>query len=160
MVTPASAPLPANVYVDSPPQESSNEISWSWVLYEIPVESLGFFSAAALAHFLMKKWVAPLLGVGLGLLATRLVIKAFDRYDSRPLVNLTKEACKLNRKYPKLQLITFIFALAISFLWPFVGLAVGTLLGAFGAVILDVENYKLILQANRKDKRLKLAAKK
>lgn len=135
---------------DTPP--SSSRFSCCCILDNIPVEAAGFFCLAAIARIAFQSLVAPLMGIGVGILGTKLVLKAFDSYDSRPLVHLTKEACKINKKYPKLQLISLIFALSIGFLSPPLSFIAGSILGIFGAIILDVESYKLIQEANRKER--------
>ncbi len=119
-------------------------------LIETPAEALAFAVAAAAMRVFIPCLSAPLLGISAGLLATKLVLKISSCYTSNLLISLTKEACKLNRKYPKLQLIAFIFAMSISFLSRFLGIVLGIALGSFGAVILDIENYKLLQKVTRK----------
>ncbi len=114
-----------------------------------PVESVAFSLAALAARIFIPCLSVPLLGIAAGVLTTKLVWKFFDRYNA-PMAGITKIACRFNKKHPKLQLITFIFTLAISCFSQGLGLLAGTLLGCFGAVILDVESYKLIQQARRK----------
>lgn len=146
--------LPATSATPYVKETSSEQLGPSFFDYldAIPVEALGFLSAAAVARLFFQKLSSPLFGIGIGLLTTKLVLKAYESYDSTLLYNLTKEVHKLNRKYPKLQLITFIFTLIISLLSPMIGFLAGTALGAFSAVILNIESHKLMLQANRKDK--------
>jgi hypothetical protein len=116
----------------------------------IPIESVAFLIGAVAVRVFSTALTAPFLGIGLSILVTRLVIKLIDCYDDTLLVNLTKEVCKFNKRYPKLQIITFIATLALCFLSKTLSFILGISLGSFGSIILDVENYKLLQQANRK----------
>ncbi len=120
------------------------------VVSAIPVEAITFFAAAAVSRLFIAALSAPLAGIGIGIVITKLALKSFSRYDSGPLVYLTKEACRFNRKYPQAQLISFIFVLSIGFLSAQIAMIAGGLLGCFGAILLDVETYRLIQQANRR----------
>lgn len=100
-----------------------------------------------------KVFAPTLYGIGLGILGTGLVLKAHCSYDSWNWVNLTMKACKLNKKYPNLQLISFIFALSIGVLSSTFGFAAGMVLGCFAAIILDVEHSKAILEENRRNQK-------
>lgn len=120
------------------------------ILNAIPIEGIAFVVASCAVRIFSASLAAPLLGIGVSILTTRLVLKTIDCYDNKLLVNLTKEACKFNKNYPKLQMITFICALALSFVSKTLSFIVGACLGSFGSIILDVESYKLMQQANRK----------
>ena len=83
------------------------------------------------------------------MLTAKLVLNVASQYDNIRLVNLTKEACSLNKKYPKLQMIALIFAMTVSYLYQPLSFAAGALIGSFGAVVLDIERYKLLQQSER-----------
>lgn len=118
-------------------------------LCETPAESVAFTLAAVAARVFIPWLTMPLLGIAAGVLATKLVLKLFDRYNVS-LVGITKEACRFNKKYPKSQLIGFIFTLCMGWLSQTLGVIAGIILGSCGALVLDVESYKLIQQAKRK----------
>lgn len=125
--------------------------SYSSLLNEIPFEAAAFAVAGLALQFFFPSLSAPLFGISIALASTKLVLKFLDRYDNVKLLRITKEACKLNKSYPNLQLVGFIASLALSLLSQNVGFVVGIAVGAFGAVILDIENYKLMQQANRRN---------
>lgn len=120
------------------------------LIYETPAEALAFGVAAAASRLFGLPFAAPFLGISAGLFATKLVLKILGRYNDSALVELSKRACKLNRDMPKLQIITFIFALTISTISQTIGFISGIGLGSYGAVVLDIENYNLIRLANRR----------
>lgn len=114
-----------------------------------PLEAFAFLITSAAIRVFSPPLAAPLLGIGISMLTTKLVLNVANQYDNILLVNLTKEACSLNKKYPKLQMIALIFAMAVSYLYQPLGFAAGALIGSFGAVVLDIERYKLLQQSER-----------
>lgn len=139
------------------PLEIKNQTTAVWngikftlrTLYETPAEAAAFAIAAIVMRIFVSSLVAPLAGICTSLIFSRLAVKILDQYYNVPLVQIKKQVCILYKKYPKLQLVAFISALAISLLSPTAGFVIGLTLGAFGAIILDVENYKLIQKAKR-----------
>jgi hypothetical protein len=121
---------------------------------EIPIEGIAFLATSVVMRLFIPAFSPPLFGIGLSLCATRLAINFLGSYDKRTVVELTKEACKFNRKYPKLQLITFLFTIVLSFFSRTLAFFAGTVAGSFGALLLDVENYKLMQQTDRKKTRV------
>lgn len=121
-------------------------------LFEAATDAVPFVIAAAFTRLFALPLTSPILGIGTAAFVGKLVLKTLKWYDDRILINLTKEACKFNQKHPKLQLVSFIFVLTISFLSQTTALLTGIALGCFGATILDVENYKRRQQANRRIK--------
>lgn len=134
------------------PYYLENEINSipSKLLHLIPIESLAFLVGSLAVRIFCLAPAAPLIGIGISIITTRLVLKIIDCYDTSLLVNITKEACKFNKRYPKLQMIAFISAIALSFITQDLSFIMGACIGSFGSIILDVENYKLLQQANRK----------
>lgn len=127
-----------------------NDTFRSQLIDALPVEGMAFLIASFAVRLFNNTLAAPLLGIGISVIITRLVLKAIDCYDGPLLINLTKEACKVNKNYPKLQMITFVCALAFSFISKTLSVLIGACLGSFGSIILDVESYKLLQKANRK----------
>jgi hypothetical protein len=121
------------------------------LLYETPAETAAFITAGLFMRLLSPSFLSPFAGIGCSFLCTRLVVKVLDTYYYNPLVKIKKEACNFNKTYPKLQVITFIAALAISLLSQTLGFLLGVALGSFGAIVLDVETYKLRQQAKRRE---------
>lgn len=113
-------------------------------------EALGFVIASLAVRIFVPSFGAPLMGIAIGLFAGKLVIKTLTSYNSVALMDLTYGACQLGERYPKLQTISFLFAMGVSLLSRPLGLAAGIAIGAYGAAILDVENYKLMQKASRK----------
>ncbi|MEI8366020.1 MAG: hypothetical protein WCF65_06345 [Parachlamydiaceae bacterium] len=115
-----------------------------------PIESIAFLVASAVVRIFSHPLAVPLLGVGISMLATTLVLKALSGYDQSMKVYITKKVCIFNKKHPRLHLMTTIFAFAISFISKKLGFLTGVLIGSFGTIILDVEKYKLMQKASRK----------
>jgi hypothetical protein len=114
------------------------------------------FTVAGLACRLFFPPAYPaLLSIGASLCAVHLAIKLLSCYDDAMVLGLTKEACKVNRKYPKLHLISFIFSIAIGFVSKTVAFLTGIAIGSFAAVILEVENYKYLQRTDRKAREVK-----
>lgn len=121
------------------------------ILYQTPAEAAAIAVGAIVMRVLFPAMATPFIGICASLVITRFAIKIIDLCAIKSVSKLKKEACKLNKRYPKLHLISFLFALAISVISPFVGLIFGTAIGSYSAIILDVENNKFARQ-NRKDK--------
>lgn len=128
-----------------------NQNSWlTRVCDELPIGGIAFIVASVAIKIFSPPLAAPLLGAGIAVITTKLVRKGIGWYDNRILVNLTKEICKLNKKFANIQFVAVIFAIAISFLYPPLGLVAGALIGCYSAIIFDVERAKLMQQARRK----------
>lgn len=120
-------------------------------LKEAPVEAVAFLVAAAVVRIFSPSLAAPLLGVGVSMLATTLVLKAVSLYNPALTIKLTKEVCIFNNKHPKLQLVTAIFSFVVSFVSRSLGFISGGFLGGVGCIVLDLERYKLMQKASREN---------
>jgi len=120
-------------------------------LRDPPVEGIVFVIGAAAANVFISFLTVPLLGIGISMITTKLVLKALDRYNNAAFIDLTKEVCKFHKKFSKLQVIGCIVALALGYLSQAVALTVGIAVGFCGAVILDVEKHKVAQCAARRD---------
>jgi hypothetical protein len=136
-----------NIYY-APPIEQKTSFS-NKLLNSIPAEGVAFLVASVAVRIFSASFACPLLGIGISLVTTTLVLKSLECYDQLLLINLTKEACKLSKKYPKIQMIACICALVFSLISRTSGFLLGALIGSFSSLILDVERYKLIQKANR-----------
>lgn len=118
-------------------------------LYETPAEAAVFAVGAVAMKIFIPRLVIPLIGISFSLILSRLAIKIIDRYDISLLLTLKMKVCSIKETYPKLQLVAFITTLAVSVLFPNVGFVLGTLVGAYGAIVLDVENFVLMQKSTR-----------
>lgn len=116
-------------------------------LFEFPIEALAFAIASFVASLFRLSAALPLRGIGLGLFTEKLAAQAMSFYSPSKMIGLTKEACKLVRHYPRLQLISFIVTLIVSIPFRNLGFYAGIAVGGFGAIILEVEKYKYLRQA-------------
>jgi hypothetical protein len=120
------------------------------LITEVASEALAFAIASLAMRLIVPPFSAPLAGISVGLLSAKLVIKTLTPYNYAPLKELTYEACLLRERYPRLQAISSVFVLSISLLSQTLGRALGVAIGVYGAIILDVENYKLMQRTDRK----------
>lgn len=118
-------------------------------LSSTPIEGIAFLITSLAVRIFSVPLSVPLLGIGLSFIATRLVLKMIDCYDPKVIIHLKIEAYKLIGKYPSLPKIAICFALAISFLSKHLGFITGLALGCFVSITLEVENYKILQNANR-----------
>lgn len=99
---------------------------------------------AAFATRIFSHWIAaPLAGIGLSIIITNLVKKGITCYDTKLLISIRKEIYKIDNKHKNLQLIAVICCFGLSFFCPTIGFATGLILGAYSAIIFDVERAKL-----------------
>lgn len=136
-----------NIFYE-PPLEQKNSYGIT-LLNSIPAEGIAFLVASIAVRFFSSSFAYPLMGIGISLITTTLVLKSLECYDRILLINLTKEACKFSKKYPKIQMIACICALVFSLISKTSSFFLGAVLGSFSSLILDVERYKLIQKANR-----------
>lgn len=135
---------------DFTPQTSSSSICSKKILDQMPFEGVAYLVASIAVRVFSTALSAPLLGIGISIVATNLALKTIEWYDNQLVIDLTKEACKFNRNYPNLQWVMFIAALAMSFLSETLSFITGIYLGSFGTIIMDVENYKRLQDESRK----------
>lgn len=119
-------------------------------LYEASVEPVAFAVAGAVVHLFLPSLTAPLLGISLGLFAAKLVIKLLDSYNPLLLIKASKKVCDLKKQIPQFQMISLIFVLIMGMFSRSLGFILGTGHGIYSAVVLNIENYKLIQEANRR----------
>lgn len=144
MVAPHSEAM--NIFpITAPFTSVSKEIKHTF--YDLPVESLAFAIAGFAAMIFKFSFAASLAGISFGMVAANLATKILRLYHPILVIDITKELCKLVRRYPKLQFISFIITLVVGSLFQKVGFFVGSIVGGFNAIILDVEKYKHLRQA-------------
>lgn len=141
---------PLDLYNDDAAIDCCNQSVINTAVDSIPFGGIAFIVASLAIKVFSQPLAAPLLGMGIGAIATKLVKNVIDWYDSKLLVDLTKEAHKLNKRFAHLQLIALIFAFAISFVFKPFGFVAGAFIGCFSATVFDMERAKLGQQDNRK----------
>lgn len=142
------APAPASTAAPAP-APVKRKSCFARCLSEFPFEAAAYAIAAMAVRVFSRALSLPLAGISIGLLGGKLVLKAMDRYNQKTLVHVTKEAHQFNKNHPYVQLIGFVFALAMSTLSPAVALVAGLSFGGYQAILLDVESYKRMQQSNR-----------
>ncbi len=111
-------------------------------VYETPLNVVVFAIIGIALHFFLPKLALPFFAISASMMLTRLAVKIADRYHFHYLKSIQTAACQLCSKYPKLQLIGFIFAVAISPIAPPVGIVCGVAFGILGGIMIEIENYK------------------
>lgn len=111
---------------------------------DVTVESLRRASMAGVLGLALRVldyqigW--PLLAQGAGIFAKRLVInmtRAYHGGSSEILDALSVQTVQLMNTYPRLQVITFLCTLALSWIVPGMSVTIGVCLGAVGALTID-----------------------
>lgn len=119
------------------------------LLDALPAEGLTLTTTSFALNFFSSSLAAPLFHIGLSMFTAQLVLKAIECYDDATPVSLAKEAYRWNKNYPKLQVITFICAYAVSLISKTFSIMIASCLGSFRTILLDIEASKRLLQANR-----------
>lgn len=114
----------------------------------IPVEGSGLAALAAVSALLIPKAAIPLAGIAIGVFTTQLVLKGADRYDNESFIKITKAVCKLNKKYPNLQIVLVVIVVVATVFNPIAGLITGIAAGCYNAFVLDIEGHKLLQKDN------------
>jgi hypothetical protein len=110
--------------------------------YESGAFALAFVVAGVACAFFYPTLAPPFLCTGVALFTTILVVKILDQYNFTIINSLKIKACNLSTKYTKLHLITFIFAIGVSFISPILGGAVGCAVGVGSGLIIHIERVK------------------
>lgn len=118
-------------------------------LYEATIETMGVAIAGVVAHIFRSFISAPLLGISVGLFTAKLVVKIIDHYNVDLSIRISKRVNHLVTDRSHLQMISLLFVSASGFLSRSCGFILGIGLGAFNAIVLDIENCKLLQRANR-----------
>lgn len=118
-------------------------------LYETPANVIIFAVTGITLRLFASKFSAPFLAISASMMLTRLAVKIADRYHFQYLEPIQKAACQLCSKYPKVQLITFLFSIAVTAIAPPVGVACAIALGILGGIMIEIENCKKQQQINQ-----------
>lgn len=119
------------------------------LLDSIPSEGLTCLAASVAVRIFSTSLAVPLFNIGVSMFATQLVLKVLECYDGATLITLTKEAYRVNKNYPKLQVIACLSAFAFSLISETLSIMIASCLGSFRTILLDVESCKRLQQANR-----------
>lgn len=113
---------------------------WTFALQEASRRASGLLVAGVVLRMIQFQIAGPIFALGIGVLTTRLAVNLNSRYTVVPLheaESMQLAAEDVVRTYPSLQLVTFLFALALSWLWAAGSLSVGFALGALGALAIE-----------------------
>ena len=116
------------------------------------VASFVFIGLAAMAFFPLL--APPFFAFSVMTICSRLVLlaaKSLDRYHVKWLSKLNKAASSLIERYPNLQLILFIFILAMGCLSQDVGIVAAGLLGILNGVLIEVNRCQQTQQIKREE---------
>lgn len=103
------------------------------------VTTVGVFVVSGLALRIFFPFMgAPFLGISVSLLVTRVVVKILNVYNNELLKTIKTQAILLSKKYSKLELITFVFAIGISAFSPALGFALAAVTGVYGGILIEV----------------------
>lgn len=136
--------------VHSPPlsdisiEVRQSDRSMGGILYETSAETIAIAVAAAVARVFRSFMAAPLLGISIGLFVTRIVVKLIDRYNVELSINISKQICYYFNNGSQLRVISLLFVAALSSISMTHGFILGMGLGALNAIVLDIENCKLL----------------
>lgn len=136
-----------------PPPACRKEIQS--IAYAI-AEVAGYVLLGVMAGAFSPSLSLPFYALAATTLATKLVLlaaKAIDPYHVRRLSWLKQSANDLIQSYPKLQLISFLFSLAISFISQNAAAAVAGILGILNGIILESSECRHLGQAMRDEQK-------
>ncbi len=145
---PQIAHVPAHVPAHAPNQAMPQNGSACWrgvvvamrVACEIIIKVALFVILGSAALFLYPPIAPPFFAIAISFAAVRLVVKGIDCYNASLLDNAKKKVWGFISKHPKLQIIIFLFAVAISPLVGFLGIGIAASLGILNAFVTDAQN--------------------
>lgn len=118
---------------------------------ETPLAVLALAIAAFVCQLLCPVFAMPLFVIMASTLLSKLVVKVLSRLKSRFVEKIERGAWNFKCKFPKLRLIAFIFTMALSYIVPIAGIAMGAALGCFNGLIIEVEHCKNKLNLNKRE---------
>lgn len=111
-------------------------------IYETPSYVAGLVIVGIALRILFPFITAPILGMTVSILVTRLVAKTAKLYNFAWLDKVKYEASKLSVKYPYIQIIGFIFATTLSIFSATLGLISSTAVGMYCGVLIEINVIK------------------
>jgi hypothetical protein len=120
-------------------------------LYEIAAKVALFVLLGVAAQLIFPVIAPPFFAIAASLTLSRLVIKILDRYDLAAINTFKEKTRNFVQRFWYLQIIVFIFAVAISLLHPIPGIIVGSLLGGLNGVIIGAETVKVQREIKNKE---------
>jgi len=112
------------------------------ITYESGAFALAFVVAGIACSFFYPTLAPAFLCMGGALFGTVLVVKVLDQYNITIINSLKIKACNISSKYAKLHLITFVFAIGVSFISPIIGGVAGCVIGVSSGLIIHIERVK------------------
>ncbi len=119
-------------------------------IYEMPYTIVALTAAGIAAAILFPVLAPPCFGLVAGVVISRLVVKVVDNYNPLYLLDVKREALKINEKYSNVLLICFVFATFLAIASPLLGTLATLGLGLYQGIIIQVEiyDYKRQLRVN------------
>lgn len=117
-------------------------------VYESGAFSAVYLVAGIASAFFYPTLAPAFLCLGGTLFATILVVKISDRYHFTIIEDIKTQACAIPTRYAKLHLVAFIFAIAVSYISPIIGGAVGVAVGVTSGLIIQIERVKRLREIN------------
>lgn len=121
-----------------------NDDAWretATFIYEMPVTIIAMAIAGIASIIFFPIFTIPCFGTVIGTTLSRVGVKLIDKRDINILVELKSEVIELNKKYPNITTIAFIFATVVGLLFSTISWTVAIGLGIFKGIIIQIDIY-------------------
>jgi len=119
------------------------------LFYETPALAGGLVITGLALSILFPAIAPPFFATATSLVLTRLAVKILAGYNLGFIEYLKKKAYEIHAKYPKVQMIVFIFALVISGISPIASCITAIALGIFSGIIMGIEHCQRLQKIHR-----------
>lgn len=123
------------------------KITWNFFIDTQATVAVLTITGIALRIFSFTSFSVPFFAMSGAILATRLVVKLINHYNVSALRRIKIQASNIIEKYPNLQIITFLFAIALSLISIYAAIVVAITVGILSGILIEVNI------ANRKQSR-------
>jgi hypothetical protein len=119
-------------------------------IYEMPVSAIAMLVAGVVSLIFFPMFTATCFGAVSGIIMSRIVVKFIDKQDIRYLAEVKSKAVELNKTYPNITVIAFIFSTIVGLFSSSAALVFAAGLGIFKGIIIqvDIYNYNRNLRMN------------
>lgn len=135
---------------DSPPQKPKRRSLLHQVVYPIatfvadtPAVAAACLVIGVVLSIFASPLAVPFFCLAGGTTVSRLVVKVVDHYNITALRGIKRYACQVQKKYPYLQAVTFLFAVFVSGIPGIAGGIIGGIIGCkvglFNGLLVEVE---------------------
>lgn len=111
---------------------------------EIPMEAVAYAVAAMVVRIFSPVLALPIVGISVGIFATKLALKIWDYYNRTAVKSLTEKTCAFDKRNPHLQLVASAFALGISALSQPLAFLSGLAIGSYSATLFDMKYHRYV----------------